>query len=95
MPASAPTLLVLRRSTLRRSAFAALMRADLRQASLVNVYLMGANLTDASLEQATLTLADLRGAKGVTQAQLNEACGTEVKLDPPLTIKPCSPDQQR
>jgi hypothetical protein len=72
-----------------------LSRADLGKANLVNASLSGANLTDASLDLATLTYADLRGAKGLTQAQLNEACGTDVKLDPPLTIKPCSPDRPR
>jgi hypothetical protein len=27
----------------------------------------------------------------ISQAQLDEACGTDAKLDPGLTLKPCSP----
>jgi uncharacterized protein YjbI with pentapeptide repeats len=43
-----------------------------------NANLRGANLIDVDLSGAT-----------VLQSQLDEACGTDVKLDPGLTIKPC------
>jgi uncharacterized protein YjbI with pentapeptide repeats len=53
-----------------------------------------ANLTGAELSRAILVAADLSGAKlggaKITQAQLNRACGTNVELDPGLTLKPCS-----
>jgi uncharacterized protein YjbI with pentapeptide repeats len=50
--------------------------------------LSGANLSPANLGDAKLSDADLGGAT-VTQAQLAQACGTDVKLGPRLTIKPC------
>jgi len=78
---------------------ATLMSADLRRAylneanlatsRLDHADLSGADLTGAKLRLADLSGADLRGAKGVTQAQLDEACGKDVKLDPPQKIKPC------
>ena len=50
-----------------------------------------ADLAGAILTRADLTGADLRHTKlgGLTQEQLDQACGENVKLDPPLTIKPC------
>jgi uncharacterized protein YjbI with pentapeptide repeats len=80
---------------------AGLINADLSGASLRNVDLSGADLTNAKLGftvmfrgkmvmRTDLTGAHLNGAKGLTQEQLNEACGdADTKLDPPLTIKPC------
>jgi uncharacterized protein YjbI with pentapeptide repeats len=61
-----------------------LAAADLRHAILADANLTGATLT----EETILTDTDLRGAR-VTQAQLDQACGTDVKLDPGLIIKPC------
>jgi hypothetical protein len=69
-----------------------LSSADLRSANLTRVYLSDANLSGADLRSANLTRADLRGAVGLTQAQLAKACGTDVKLDPMLTINACSED---
>jgi hypothetical protein len=74
--------------------------ADLNRADLLGANLSGANLTGASLFGASLSGtaslfganlrgADLRGARNITQAQLDQACGTDVKLDPGLTLKPC------
>jgi hypothetical protein len=63
-------------------------RAALIGANLTDATLTKANLTDADLTGATLDGADLIGAT-VSQAQLNSACGTDVSLDPDLTIKPC------
>jgi uncharacterized protein YjbI with pentapeptide repeats len=61
--------------------------ANLRGAILFSVDATGtpkgANLTGTQLNDA-----DLRGAK-ITQAQLDQACGKNAKLDPGLTLKPC------
>jgi uncharacterized protein YjbI with pentapeptide repeats len=65
---------------------------------LPSAYLTNANLRGVRLIDADLSGVDLNGAKGLTQEQLNTACGTGVKginrLDPPLTFhdKPC-PEQ--
>jgi uncharacterized protein YjbI with pentapeptide repeats len=49
----------------------------------------GATLTGADLRGANLTGADLTGAT-ISQTQLDQACGTPAKLDPPKTLnKPC------
>jgi uncharacterized protein YjbI with pentapeptide repeats len=84
---------------------AKLTKADLTGTDLTGADLTGADLTKADLTKAglgrvlsddipigaDLTKADLRGAQFLTQQQLDKACGTDVKLDPGLTIKPCSP----
>jgi uncharacterized protein YjbI with pentapeptide repeats len=62
--------------------------ANLSGADLRGANLSGANLKGADLRGANLTVANLSGAT-VTQAQFDQACGTYVKLDPGLTIKPC------
>jgi hypothetical protein len=75
---------------------AVLYNADLRGADLRGADLRGAFLlyptqppkAVADLEGANLWGADLRGAV-VNQAQLDQACGSDVTLDPGLTIKPC------
>jgi uncharacterized protein YjbI with pentapeptide repeats len=74
---------------------AALILANLSGANLGGAKLLGANLTRANLGgarllHANLTRADLSGATGLTQAQLDSACGTVVRLDPLLKLdKPC------
>jgi hypothetical protein len=71
-----------------------LFYADLRYSDLRSSDLSGAILyyrntqIAADLQSADLTGADLRGAT-VAQVQLDQACGTNVRLDPSLTIKPC------
>ena len=50
--------------------------------------LLGAKLQRTWLTDADLTGADLTGAT-VSQTQSDSACGTNVKLDPGLTVKPC------
>jgi hypothetical protein len=71
-------------------------------ANLSGAKLHGAHLNDATLivwagptaviHKANLTDADLRGTN-ITQAQLDQACGTHVMLDPGLTLnKPCPQD---
>jgi len=75
---------------------ASLMRANLSGvnlagASLREANLCGANLHDASLAQAALEGADLSGASGLTQAQLNRACGdARTRLPDGLTIAACA-----
>ena len=61
---------------------AVLRQADLRSASLVEADpqradLRGADLGEASFVDAQLQGADLREVRGLTQDQLNEACGDE------------------
>jgi hypothetical protein len=79
-----------------------LTHADLSYADLSGADLSGANLENAKLGDAdsgptdyypvrsSLDQADLSGAN-VTQTQLDQTCGTNVRLDPGLTIKPCHP----
>jgi uncharacterized protein YjbI with pentapeptide repeats len=78
-----------------------LTRANLTDANLAHAYLYGANLTCADLRGAKLGGADLTGANltgailvfptGLNQKQLNVACGSDAKLPPGLTLKPCPP----
>lgn len=49
--------------------------ADLKEADLHRADLSGANLRGADLRGADLRGADLRRAKGLTQAQIDAACG--------------------
>ena len=69
--------------------------ADLRQVTLGGANLRRTFLLRADLRNAMLDGADLTGTKllGLTQQQLDGACGTNVKLDPPLTITPCRYDR--
>ena len=61
-----------------------------RKANLSNATLSKANLSDAHLSGTILTNADLSSAT-VSQTQLDEACGSDAKLPPGLTLKPCAP----
>ncbi len=49
--------------------------ADLTNASFVGAYLQGANFAGAKLIGTNLSGADLSRAAGLTQGQLNRACG--------------------
>jgi pentapeptide repeat protein len=84
-------------------AYADLSGADLSLANLRNSILANANLSGANLYRANLSAtglsganlngAKLRDAKGLTQTQLDEACGdSKTKLPEGLTLKPCSKD---
>jgi hypothetical protein len=69
--------------------------ADLHGANLNGANLGRADLRDAVLEDTNLSGADLSGAnlggtRDLTQVQLDRACGTDAKLPPGLTLKPCS-----
>ena len=67
-----------------------LTRAKLAGANLIRANLSGANLTRAILTGAILTEADLLGSKGLTQEQLDTACGDHTtKLPPGLTLRNC------
>jgi uncharacterized protein YjbI with pentapeptide repeats len=63
--------------------------AYLNIASLNGADLTGANLTGANLNGANLNGANLNGVANLIQNQLDEACGTDTKLPPGLTLKPC------
>ncbi len=72
-----------------------LREANLTGANLENADLQGADLQDAVLEQTVLTGASLLDAKGLTQGQLDGACGdAETELPPGLVIRPCVIDQE-
>lgn len=63
--------------------------AHIPNANLGRANLMGrANLSGANLTYADLSRANLFDAT-ISQAQLDQACGTDVKLHPGFTIKPC------
>jgi Pentapeptide repeats (8 copies) len=74
---------------------ATLSRAILDRAILSGANLFGATLNGAILSEADLSEADLSGATGLTQEQLNQACGKGAKLDPDSKLtfkdKPCPP----
>ncbi len=76
-------------------------RADLRRANLQGAKLYGANLQEADLSRANLQGAilfdarlrgtNLRYARGLTQEQLDSACGdAETKLPPGMKIRTCT-----
>lgn len=56
--------------------------ADLTHATFVGTYLEGANLSGARLDGANFSGAELGRAHGLTQGQLNRACGDEQTLLP-------------
>lgn len=65
-------------------------RANLTDANAVGAYFGGARLTGATLTGAVLSGADLSLAIGLTQAQLNRACGDETTALPAgMTIPAC------
>ena len=64
--------------------------ANLERAVLVGGYFSSANFAGANLADANLSGAELAGARGLTQAQLNKACGdTETTLPRGLSIPVC------
>jgi len=67
---------------------------NLEGATLVGAYLGGARLTGAVLDGANLSGAELADAVGVTQAQLNTACGDATTTLPAgMTIPTCGNNQ--
>lgn len=63
---------------------------NLDHAVLVGGYFSSANFTGANLSNANLSGAEMAGARGLTQAQLNKACGdAETTLPHGLTVPAC------
>jgi len=66
-------------------------RADLTNATFVGAYLQGADFTRAKLAGANFSGAEMVRARGLSQAQLSEACGdASTTLPRGLHLKPCS-----
>lgn len=64
--------------------------ANLQRATLVGTYFGSSTLKDADLAGANLSGADLSIAKGLTQPQLDSACGDEsTQLPEKLSIPTC------
>ena len=64
--------------------------ADLTHASFVGVFLQDANLTGARLDGTNFSGAEMGRARGLSQAQLNRACGdASTQLPPGLRIPRC------
>ncbi len=62
----------------------------LKRADLSGANLSEANLTNAVLRVTKLNGTNLSGVSGLTQAQLDRACGDDATVPPEgLTIKPC------
>lgn len=65
--------------------------ADLSAANLAHANLDGADLTGADLTVTSLKGTDLTRVKGLTQAQLDQACGdAETKVPPGMKVKTCN-----
>jgi uncharacterized protein YjbI with pentapeptide repeats len=65
--------------------------ADLSGANLAHAKLGGADLSGATLSITSIKGADLTHAKGLTQTQLDQACGdTHTRVAAPLKVKTCS-----
>ena len=64
--------------------------ADLTNSSFVGTHLSGANFAGAKLDGANFSGAELNGARGLSQAQLNRACGDgSTRLPGGLRIPSC------
>ena len=64
--------------------------ADLTNSTWVGTYLQGANFHGANLSGANFSGAELDRVRGLTQAQLNRACGDEATMLPAgLSIPRC------
>ena len=64
--------------------------ANLTNASFVGAYLEGANFSGATLSGTNLSGAQLARATGLTQSQLNQACGDASTVLPgSLRIRAC------
>lgn len=65
--------------------------ADLSGANLAHAKLDGADLSGAKLTITSIKGTDLSRAKGVTQHQLDQACGdADTRVSPGLRVKTCS-----
>lgn len=69
---------------------AMLANADGRRASFRHADFTGADVTRMNFEDADIAGADLRNAEGLTQAQLNAACGDRLTRVPPgMRVRAC------
>ena len=65
-------------------------RSDLTHASFVGAFLQGANFAGAKLTGTNFSGAEMDRARGLTQHQLDEACGDpSTKLPPGLRLQAC------
>jgi uncharacterized protein YjbI with pentapeptide repeats len=65
-------------------------RANMAQAILVGGYFSGSNFAGANMNGANISGAEMSGARGLTQAQLNSACGdAETTLPRGLRVAMC------
>jgi uncharacterized protein YjbI with pentapeptide repeats len=70
---------------------ASFRNADLSGANLAHAKVDGADFTGADLTITGLQGTDLKQAKGLTQKQLDQACGDGATIAPAgLAVKPCS-----
>jgi uncharacterized protein YjbI with pentapeptide repeats len=77
-----------------RLSSADLSEANLEGTTFVGAYLGGAHMNGAVLTGANFSGAELESASGLTQAQLNTACGDETTTLPAgMTIPGCSNNQ--
>ena len=64
--------------------------ANLTNASFVGTYLQGANLRGAELSGVNFSGAEMDRAMGLTQRQLDGACGdATTRLPPGMSLRPC------
>ena len=64
--------------------------ANLTHASFVGAYLQGASFTGATLDGTNFSGAEMAHARGLTQRQLDAACGdTSTTLPLGLRLQPC------
>jgi uncharacterized protein YjbI with pentapeptide repeats len=69
---------------------AQLQQANARGANFTRASFSQADVTDMSFEDADISGADLRQARGLTQAQLNQACGDRrTRLPRGLSVERC------
>lgn len=69
---------------------ASFARADLTHASFVGAFLEGANFAGANLSGVNFSGAEMDRAKGLSQGQLNRACGDDsTRLPRGLSIPGC------
>ncbi len=65
-------------------------KVDLADATLVGGWFAGSDFTGAKLDNANLSGSDFETAKGLTQTQLNTACGdASTKLPKGLKLQAC------
>jgi hypothetical protein len=69
--------------------FARLTNVDLSNSNLSSANLFGASFSSVNLTKTNLSNSDISESYGLTQEDLDKACGQNVKLREQLTIKPC------